>query len=59
LTAKVLPRFKQRIGEYVMVPSRGGCFEIRVGDRLVYSKLQTGRFPGEDEAIEAIEQALG
>ena len=42
-----------------MIPSRGGCFELTVGDTLVYSKLKTGRFPDEDTMIQAVGRALG
>ena len=35
-----------------------GAFEVMVGDTLVWSKLQHGRFPTQDELIKAIE-ALG
>jgi len=59
LTAKLLPRFKQAIKNYTLVPSRGGCFELTVGDRLVYSKLKTGKFPDEATLIAEVEKALG
>jgi selenoprotein W-related protein len=42
-----------------MIPSRGGCFEIRVGGKLIYSKLETGKFPDEEEVVEALARALG
>jgi selenoprotein W-related protein len=53
LAAKLLAQFKQRISELALEPSSGGCFEVTVGDELIYSKLQTGRFP--DEASIAAE----
>lgn len=59
MTAKLLPRFKQRIGRFTMVPSKGGCFELKVGDRLVYSKLKTGVFPDEKTVLDEVERALG
>lgn len=55
----MLPRFKQSIGRYVLVPSSGGCFEVTVGGRLIYSKLKTGRFPDEDAILAEIGRALG
>ncbi len=42
-----------------MVPSTGGCFEVTVGDKLLYSKLETGRFPDEGQVLEAIGKVLG
>lgn len=35
-----------------------GAFEVTVGDTLVWSKLQYGRFPTQDELLQAF-QALG
>ncbi len=42
-----------------MIPSRGGCFELKVGDRLIYSKLATGKFPDEDQMVAEVGKALG
>jgi selenoprotein W-related protein len=58
LTAKVLPRFKDAIKRYVMIPSKGGCFEVKAGDKLIYSKLKTGQFPDEDEVLKALAKVL-
>ena len=35
-------------------PSSGGCFEVTVNGRLVYSKLQTGKFPDEDALTDEV-----
>jgi selenoprotein W-related protein len=59
LTAKLLPRYKLAIHRFVMIPSKGGCFELSVGGKLIYSKLDTGSFPDEDELIEAVGKAIG
>jgi len=59
LTAKLLPRFKQSISRYTMIPSKGGCFELTVGGRLLYSKLATGKFPDENALVLAVGRALG
>ncbi len=37
-----------------MIPSKGGCFELTVGGKRLYSKLETGGFPDEDKLIEAV-----
>ena len=39
--------------------SDGGCFEVTLGDELVYSKLKTGSFPDEDQLVEEIGTKLG
>jgi selenoprotein W-related protein len=59
LTAKLLPRYKQAISRYVMIPSKGGCFELTVGGKKLYSKLATGHFPDEDELVAAVGKRLG
>jgi len=34
-----------------MIKGKGGAFEIRSGDTLVFSKKKTGRFPTHEEVI--------
>lgn len=41
-----------------MTPSDGGRFEVSVNGVLIYSKLETGRFPTNDEIIRLIEEHL-
>ena len=37
-----------------LVPAGGGCFELSADGELLYSKLQTGTFPDEKWAVEAV-----
>jgi selT/selW/selH-like putative selenoprotein len=37
----------------VLIPSDGGCFEVKRDGKLIYSKLASDRFP-EDGEIKAI-----
>jgi selenoprotein W-related protein len=39
------------VSSFNLIPSSGGAFEIRVDNRLIFSKLSQGRFPEEDEVI--------
>ena len=41
-----------------MIPSDGGRFEVSVGNKLVYSKLKTGRHAHEGEVESLVEEAL-
>jgi selenoprotein W-related protein len=59
LAAKLLTRFKQLVSRLVMVPASGGCFEVTVGGKLLYSKLETGQFPDEPKLLGVIGKALG
>jgi selenoprotein W-related protein len=49
LATDLLKNFEPEIETLSVVPSDGGRFEVTVNDKLVYSKLQTGRHaePGE------------
>jgi selT/selW/selH-like putative selenoprotein len=40
--------------EVEMIKSKGGAFEIRHGDDLVFSKKKTGRFPSNEEIVTAL-----
>lgn len=35
-------------------PSGGGCFEVHVDGREVYSKLKTGEFPDNQKVLESV-----
>lgn len=59
MAGKILERFKDRVGSLELIPSDGGCFELTVGDKLVFSKLKEGRFPDEAWAVGAVGALLG
>lgn len=58
MTDKLLNRFKTKIKNYNLVPSMGGCFEVKVDGDLIYSKLKTGQFPDEQTVIEQVAARL-
>lgn len=58
MTSKILSEYKQDISGMELEPSSGGCFELSVGDKLVYSKLGTGEFPDEDAMVKAVGKLL-
>ncbi|KGX83832.1 hypothetical protein N783_21455 [Pontibacillus marinus BH030004 = DSM 16465] len=41
--------FRHDIEEMTLVPSSGGAFEVTVNGEKIYSKLDTGEFPNEEE----------
>ena len=49
LAQELLTTFEQELGEVALRPGTGGVFEIQVGDELIWSRKQEGRFP---EAME-------
>jgi selenoprotein W-related protein len=54
LTTKLLNQFKMGIKELTLIPYKGGCFELTVNGELIYSKLETGKFPDEKWALETV-----
>jgi selenoprotein W-related protein len=55
---KVLPEFKRDIEEWQLVPSDGGRFEISIDGEIIYSKLETGKFPDEDLIVSLIRKQV-
>jgi len=45
LTEELITKYKAKLARLVLVPSDGGRFEISLNGTLIYSKLETGRFP--------------
>ena len=43
-----------KIKDFQLIPSKGGCFELKVDGQLVYSKLKTGQFPNDEDMVEAL-----
>lgn len=42
---------KQDLGQLVLVPADGGCFEVIVDGALIFSKIAEGRFPESEEIL--------
>ncbi len=49
MTDKLITEFKDGIKKLTLVPSDGGRFEVSLDGTLIYSKLETGRFPEYEE----------
>ena len=45
MTEQLIVKYKAKIQKLTLVPSDGGRFELTIDGDLVYSKLQTGKFP--------------
>lgn len=50
--------FKNDFSEFKVIPSSGGVFEVRFGDKLLFSKKELGRFPEQDEIIELVKKEV-
>ena len=54
MTAKLLTQYKQQIKGMLLIPDKGGCFELKADGELLYSKLATGKFPDEPAVLDMI-----
>jgi selenoprotein W-related protein len=45
---------KQKVRTLELEPGSGGCFEVFVDGRRIYSKLETGEFPDPDGILEQV-----
>lgn len=45
LAQERLTTFEDELGGVTLIPGRGGVFEVRVGDAVVWSRRGEGRFP--------------
>ena len=58
MASQLLDQYKNRLEQVSLVPSMGGAFEVTVNGEMVYSKLETGRFPSEAAVITDIGKKL-
>jgi selenoprotein W-related protein len=58
VTSKLLTTYKQNIRELKLIPSKGGCFELKIDGKLVYSKLESGKFPDEKWVVDTVGSRL-
>lgn len=56
--AELVKQYESKIDSICLVPSGGGKFEVTVDDKLVYSKLQTGRHAESGEVLRLVGEIL-
>ncbi len=56
--AELLRKFEYQVSSVELIPSDGGKFEVKVGDQLVYSKLQTGNHIEPGKLVELVEKSI-
>ncbi len=57
MALELLTHYRKDISDLKLVPSGGGAFEVSVNGKLIFSKLEEGRFPEPKELKESIEAA--
>ncbi|HCB12839.1 MAG TPA: selenoprotein, partial [Gammaproteobacteria bacterium] len=58
LAQELLTTFEEELGEVALQPGLGGVFEIRVGDDLIWSRRQEGRFPEAKEVKQRVRDLI-
>ncbi len=56
--AELLNTYEFKIGSIKLIPADGGKFEVVIDDKLVYSKLATGRHVEPGELTKLVGKAL-
>ncbi len=54
----MLAEIASEVGEWTLIPSSGGVFEVRVNESVVFSKKELARYPEEGELLPLISAAL-
>jgi selenoprotein W-related protein len=54
LAETLLNKRKDKISQVTLIPSTGGVHEVTYGDKLIYSKKETGQHPSPAEVLAAI-----
>jgi selenoprotein W-related protein len=55
----ILGKFEHYIDSITVIPSRGGVFEVMVGDDLVFSKKELGRHATIEEVLDSVDAIVG
>ena len=56
---QVVDKYDKHFSEITLKPSDGGRFEVIVNEKTVFSKLDSDRFPGDDELLNLVAQEIG
>jgi selenoprotein W-related protein len=54
----LLAEFEHSLDEVALIPSRGGAFEVMLGDDLLYSKKATGKHADPEQILSAIRSRI-
>jgi len=54
LADKILSKYKKDVTSFELIPSSGGVFEVKMGEKLLFSKKELGRFPEDEEIFNSI-----
>jgi selenoprotein W-related protein len=55
----ILTKYEHYIDDITLIPSKGGVFEVIVGDDLVFSKKELERHATVDEVLVSVDTIVG
>jgi selenoprotein W-related protein len=55
----ILTKYEHHIDDITLIPSKGGVFEVIVGDDLVFSKRELERHATVDEVLASVDTIVG
>jgi selT/selW/selH-like putative selenoprotein len=55
----LVDKYDKHFSEITLKPSDGGRFEVVVNSSTVFSKLESDRFPEDDEVLELVAKEIG
>jgi selenoprotein W-related protein len=58
MAQELLATFQDEVGEVALVPGTGGMFEVRVGDEVIWSRAEQGRFPDIKELKQVVRDRI-
>jgi len=58
MAQELLTTFEAEIGEVALIPGKGGVFEVRAGDEVLWSRRERGRFPDIKELKQLVRDAV-
>ena len=58
MAQELLTTFQGELGEVALIPGTGGVFEVRLDDRLIWSRAAEGRFPDVKELKQRIRDVV-
>jgi selenoprotein W-related protein len=58
LAQELLTTFEEELGGVTLRPGMGGVFEVRLGDRVLWSRRAEGRFPEAKELKQRVRDCI-
>jgi selT/selW/selH-like putative selenoprotein len=55
----LVDKYDKHFSDITLKPSDGGRFELIVNNKTVFSKLDSDRFPEDDEVLELVAREIG